>query len=66
MNAKRELTKALSRELIDLVSSETITENQAYDWQARYGRGEVSDLAEFMPMPDNVTPIKVGNRAVNS
>ena len=66
LNAKCELTKALSRELIDLVSSETITENQAYDWQARYGRGEVSDIAEFMPMPDNVTPIKVGNRAMNS
>ena len=58
LNTKPELTKALSRELIDLISNETITEPQAYEWQARYGRGDVSDLSEFMPMPDNVTRIK--------
>ena len=57
LNAKPELTKALSRELIDLIGNETISENQAYEWQARYERGEVSDLSEFMPLPNNVTPI---------
>ena len=64
LNAKRELPKALSRELIDLVSSETITEPQAFEWQARYEHGEVSDLSEFIPPPDNVTKLNTRKRSL--